>query len=248
MNSHDLLRALIKEIVSTEPPKMKQIPKIWLAGREITMGLDVGYHAWIMVQDPRDPPGTIKTYSGKSGVDFESGLGSTISNKLRTGKARDQSVDAFAAGIKSSGGEEAGRKALELTTWGPLRKLKNWDSDKPAAADEKFELFPIALLQPDQAAVNQKISISAVGSVDEIMSRKAVEICDKIERAFNNYTQNVPYDPYPQMSSNSSSRNSNSFAYTLALIVNPAMGASGPSGFKASKYPGWGLTVPGLSP
>ena len=85
MRSEKILRALIREISSetpqqapatTAPVAAKQKGKIFLAGRDITGDLGLGFHAWIIVRHPNDNPGTLRTYSGKSGVGFETGVAS----------------------------------------------------------------------------------------------------------------------------------------------------------------------------
>lgn len=256
MGSDTLLRALIREIASEQSSaKPRQVGKIWLAGREITGGLKFGYHSWIIVWDPRDPPSTFKTYSGKSGVGFEIGLASAAANKLVMGKTRDELADALLKLRDFELNSKEYREALAQTTWGPLLKLKNWDSDHPSKADERFELYPLVTYNIPKSNA-PPTSSSAIAPVTLNISQErdpythnAIQICDNLERAFNNYTQNVPYDPHPSLSSNSEKvRNSNSFTYTLARIVNPKMPITGPAGFQPRKYPGWGLEVPGLSP
>jgi len=235
MRSEKILRALIREISSEitqqappVPAVAKQKGKIFLAGRDISFELGLGFHAWIIVRHPNDNPGTIRTYSGKSGVGFEMGVASATIRKIFTGSARaekaDQIVNAF-QDLKQSNDVEEYKKALENTTWGPLRKLKDWDSDEIEDFDEVYELVP--------------------KMVPTITDAQILLMCNKIDDAFNNYAENVPYDPIPQFSSNPATRNSNSFAYTLAKIISPK-GFSLP-GFDITKYPGWGMTVPGLA-
>ena len=194
------------------------------------MDLDIGYHAWIVVRHPEDPKGVVRTYSGKSGVGFEMGIASATLRKMFTGSARDtkadQVVDALRNVRKFRHDTEAYQEAMEDTTWGPLLKLKNWDSDKVANADEMFELVP--------------------NGIPGITDDQVLQMCNQIEAAFNNYAQDVPYDPVPQLSSNGSARNSNSFAFTLMKLISPKRTLV-PDTFVAAKYPGWSLIVPGLS-
>jgi len=237
MRSEKILRALIREISSEitqqvppapAPVVAKQKGKIFLAGRDISFELGLGFHAWIIVRHPNDNPGTIRTYSGKSGVGFETGVASATIRKIFTGSARaekaDQIVNAF-QDLKQSNDVEEFKKALENTTWGPLRKLKGWDSDQIKNFDELYELVP--------------------EMVPTVTDAQILLMCNKIDDAFNNYAENIPYDPIPQFSNNQSTRNSNSFAYTLARIISPK-GFNLP-GFDIAKYPGWGMTVPGLA-
>jgi hypothetical protein len=242
MKSEKLLRSLIREIssetpqqaqattapVTTAPVAAKQKGKIFLAGRDISGDLGLGFHSWIIVRHPNDNPGTLRTYSGKSGVGFETGAASAAIRKIFTGSARsekaDQVLNAF-QNLKQSNAVEEYRKALENTTWGPLRKLKGWDSDQIKNFDELYELVP--------------------KTMPTITDAQILLMCNKIDDAFNNYAENIPYDPIPQFSSNQSTRNSNSFAYTLARIISPK-GFNLP-GFDIAKYPGWGMTVPGLA-
>ena len=238
MRSEKILRALIREISSetpqqapatTAPVAAKQKGKIFLAGRDITGDLGLGFHAWIIVRHPNDNPGTLRTYSGKSGVGFETGVASATIRKFFTGSARsqkaDQVVNAFQK-LKQSNDVAEFKKALENTTWGPLRKLKGWDSDEFQDSDELYELVPKMMPK----ATDKNILL----------------MCNKIDDAFNNYKENIAYDPIPEFSSNQETRNSNSFAYTLAKIISPKVEFELP-GFNRLKYPGWGITVPGLA-
>ena len=236
MKSDRILRQLIREI-SNEPvtppaPVSKQLQKgkIFLAGRDISMDLDIGFHAWIIVRHPEDPKGTLRTYSGKSGVGFEAGIASAALRKLFTGSARDEKADQVVNALRNvrqfRHDTEAYREAMADTTWGPLLKLKNWESDKVGQADEIFELVPRA----------------TPGVTDD----QILQMCNLIEDAFNNYPQDVPYDPVPHFSSNNSTRNSNSFAFTLMKLISPARRLT-PENFATAKYPGWSLIVPGLT-
>ena len=238
MRSEKILRALIREISSEitqqAPPEpapvvAKQKGKIFLAGRDISFELGLGFHAWIIVRHPNDNPGTIRTYSGKSGVGFETGVASATIRKIFTGSARaekaDQIVNAF-QDLKQSNDVEEFKKALENTTWGPLRKLKGWDADEIEDFDELYELVP--------------------EMIPTVTDAQILLMCNKIDDAFNNYTENIAYDPIPEYSSNPSARNSNSFAYTLAKIISPNVEFEIP-GFNKLKYPGWGMKVPGLA-
>ena len=243
MRSEKILRALIREISSetpqqapattapaaTAPVAAKQKGKIFLAGRDITGDLGLGFHAWIIVRHPNDNPGTLRTYSGKSGVGFETGVASAAIRKIFTGSARsqnaDQIVNAFQK-LKQSNAVAEYKKALENTTWGPLRKLKGWDSDQIRNFDELYEIVPKMM--------------------PTITDAQILLMCNKIDDAFNNYTENIPYDPIPQHSSNPSTRNSNSFAYTLTRIISPKVEFELP-GFNRLKYPGWGMIVPSLA-
>lgn len=233
MKSERVLRSLIREISSEFPTdtvvKPQQKGKIYLAGRDISFDLDIGFHAWIIVRHPEDPKGTLRTYSGKSGVGFEMGVASAALRKMFTGSARDERADQVVHALRNvrkfRHDTEAYQEAMEDTTWGPLLKLKNWDADAVGNADEIFELVPRA----------------TPGITDDQILR----MCNQIEAAFNNYAQDVPYDPVPQLSSNRSTRNSNSFAFTLMKLISPNRSLQ-PDNFLPGKYPGWGFVVPGL--
>lgn len=225
-----MLRILIREISSEQlptaaPAKPQQKGKIWLTGRDISLDMDIGFHAWIIVRHPEDPKGTLRTYSGKSGVGFEMGVATAALRKMFTGAARDERADQVVNALqnvrKFRHDTEAYQEAMEDTTWGSLLKLKNWDADAIGKADEIFELIP--------------------GATDDQILRA----CNQIEAAFNNYAQRVPYDPVPQLSSNRSTRNSNSFAFTLMKLISPNRSLQ-PDNFLPGKYPGWGFVVPGL--
>ena len=244
MRSEKVLRALIREISSeipqkapvttapatTAPVTAKQKGKIFLAGRDISLDLGIGFHSWIIVRHPNDNPGTLRTYSGKSGVGFETGIASAALRKLLTGSARAEKVDEIVNALKDvqqfNNNAEAYRKALGNTTWGPLLKLKGWDSDQIKNFDELYEIVP--------------------KMIPTVTDEQILLMCNKIDDAFNNYQQNVAYDPVPQLCSNPSARNSNSFAYTLTKIISPNTGLNLP-GFDPTKYPGWGMIVPGLA-
>jgi len=195
------------------------------------MGLDDRYHAWILVRDPRQPKGTLTAYSGKSGVGFELGLLSAVANKVLTGSARDKKADQVINTLQKlrsfRSNAEAYREAMSDTTWGPLLKLKNWESDSIGQQDQMYTLV--------EAGKNNVTQEQVISSIDRIAS------------AFDNYAQNVPYDPYPQISSNENARNSNSFAYTLKELITPRPNLAA-MGFQPERYPGWGLLVPGLAP
>jgi hypothetical protein len=233
MKTERMLRSLIREISSELPTAAPVVPqqkgKIYLAGRDISFDMDIGFHAWIIVRHPEDPKGTLRTYSGKSGVGFEMGVATAALRKMFTGDARDERADRVVNALRNvqkfKSDTAAYQEAMKDTTWGPLLKLKNWDADAIGKADEIFELVPLA----------------APGVTDDQILRA----CNQIEAAFHNYTQDVPYDPVPQLSSNKSTRNSNSFAFTLMKLISPNRSLQ-PGNFSTDKYPGWGFIVPGL--
>lgn len=182
-------------------------------------------HAYVYVENGA---GERTTYSGKSGIIFKA---SELIKRLAIG--RNLSTDEKLEAIKSaySAGKatkEEFRLALETTSWGPLRKIKNWENDSLNAATELYEIMPMKFESQQE--------------LDEAALR--------IKEAFDNYKEDVPYDPLPGTeSAGSDTRNSNSFAYTLVLeaLGNEEEFNKRVRGFDSTKLPGWGLKVPGLS-
>jgi hypothetical protein len=183
-------------------------------------------HAFVYVENAA---GERSTYSGKSGIVFKA---TEMLKRLAIG--RNLSTDEKLLAIKAA--YESGKttkdeviKALETTSWGPLRKIKNWDRDSLDDASELYEIMPMKFES------QQELDKAAL----------------RIETAFNNYKEDTPYDPLPGTDETliAAARNSNSFAYTLVL---EALGSEEElnkrvRGFDSTKLPGWGLIVPGLN-
>ena len=205
--------------------------RIWVAGRSITGPSDIGKHAWIMIKEPGDPSNPIISLSGKSGVGFEAGAISALIRKGLRGEARDVTADEVVDGLAKAyhSGTPLRQElldALESTSWGPLRKKVNYDADTVSSATDLWEITP-----DNQTDVKTAIA--------DILS------------AYENYKETTPYDPLPGIaSSNSSSRNSNSFARTLLDVARSGRARNMPSlsGFNQDQYPGWHLAVQGMTP
>lgn len=162
----------------------------------------------------------------------------TIIQRLTVG--RDASQDEMMARMQSLKDQglitiEEYKNILKDSNWGPLRKLKNYEPDTFAAAN---------------SSGNYIISVMPRKNESQEDVKKAIE---KIESAFENYNEDVPYDPIP--GSNDSvppdARNSNSFAYTLLRhIFGTHKNVEDRINYKdiGMRLPGWGKFVNGLRP
>jgi len=205
--------------------------KIYFAYRNITgteniagdifPGLKAG-HAWVMVEDPST--GKLTSYSGKSGIDFEL---PDIAKRLTLG--RDNRADSIFQKVNSaySRGEvskEVVMSIIEETDWKNLRKLKDWESDQFEKADTVIEVMPRYDLGDNQEKL-----------INSIMM---------VEKAFQSYQEDLPYDPIPgSESAIPEARNSNSFAYTLLRSFLNENEIRERIGNLSIKLPGWGLEI-----
>jgi len=173
------------------------------------------HHGWIILYDKN---GKATTLSGKTGAAF------TWDRVLkRFGLGRDSDADEAYHRVKQlwKDGElpeyEEWEDVLGAMQWRNLTKWENWNSDLPGNADYKVELE-----LPDGMCM------------DEFQGR--------IRAGFDAYTDDLPYDPVPELSRNEQDRNSNSFAFSLARA-----GDNGrlPSPLKVSsgKWPGSGYRI-----
>ena len=196
------LKVIIENyLLEQEAEKAKDGYYIWFAARNISGGIDwlpkalKAGHSWVMIKKPGE---SITSYSGKAGIIFGA---TAFADRYFTG--RTLAVDEIANKMialnrqgKVSKDELA--KAIEQTDWKELKKKKNWNVDTfKVAGDSGNYLQPIMPRKGDtQEAVKAAI--------------------ERIEKAFNTYSETVPYDPLPGTSSgNNEAKNSNSFAYTL---------------------------------
>jgi hypothetical protein len=101
---------------------------------------------------------------------------------------------------------------MEDTTWRNLQKRNDYSADVPTAAKVMKQIPP----PPG-------------------MSGK--EFQDRLRTAYDNYGEDILYDPAPELSTNSGDRNSNSFAFSL---LRSAYGGELPPGLKTDvmTYPG----------
>jgi hypothetical protein len=227
------LRKIIRSHIILENKK-KIKGKVWFAYRNITgtenivgdifPDLKAG-HAWIMVQDPET--GEVTSYSGKSGIVF------TASDMIkRIGLGRDDNADVYFTKLEKAYNdkkitEKELKHAIENTDWKNLKKMKDWSSDKFGMHDAIIEVMPRYSLGDTQQSVNNAIK--------------------KIQRAFDVYEENVPYDPLPgSQGAGSASRNSNSFAYTLLRNVFSDQVTRNRVGNLTMALPGWGMIVKGM--
>jgi hypothetical protein len=180
-------------------------------------------HAFIRVTDKN---GVTETFSGKSGIVFG------VSDLLkRFALGRDIPVDEKISKLNQlyKAGKIAKdelKEVLETASWGPLRKLKNWEDDHIDKATAVNYIMPIG--SDTQKDLDQAI--------------------DRIRKAYASYDEDVPYDPLPgTANAGKATRNSNSFAYTLGKVaVGSKLEERAGSEFNSKKLPGWGKLVPGL--
>lgn len=124
------------------------------------------------------------------------------------------------------------KKYVGQTDWGALRKLINWDSDEFRDLDTFYVVTDLTQETPEQL---QDAAIA-------------------LEKSFNNYKEDVPYDPVAGMNVSlgydgpENARNSNSFAYTLLKSIVSDNVIKNIKKQTDLELPGWGLTVPGLRP
>ena len=190
-------------------------------------------HAWIMIQKPGEP---IKSLSGKCGI---AKFGEKLGKRLIMGQDESEFefIERVIHTIKDSDKYKEDKEELKnhlhhlinQTSWGPLLKLVNYEKDTFEVANQGSNLL---------------IPFFKNESEDE---RKS--IIEKIESAFENYNEDVIYDPIPnRQDAPDSARNSNSFAYTLLRTHYQDHEIEGRSGDKNNiNLPGWGMIVPGLS-
>ena len=124
---------------------------------------------------------------------------------------------------------------MKDSNWGSLRKLKNYKPDTFEAAN---------------STGNYLISVMPRKNDSEEDVKKAIE---KIESAFANYNEDVPYDPITGTNDSvpPDARNSNSFAYTLLRhIFGTHKNVEDRINYKqiGMQLPGWGRLVNGLRP
>lgn len=197
---NELIR-LIETYLNEEDKQGKYA--VYFAARNISGNQDISWmpeemkagHAWVMVKKPGEG---ITSYSGKSGIIF------TASDFLkRYFLGRDLDIDEIVNKViqlhrDGKIPEEELKDALANADWKSLEKRKNWDSDT-------FEV--------GNQSGNYLIQVMPRGDDTQEEVKAAVE---RVERAFESYNENVPYDPLPgTKSGNNEARNSNSFAYTL---------------------------------
>jgi hypothetical protein len=123
------------------------------------------------------------------------------------------------------------KDALQNADWKSLEKRKNWDSDTFESASKSGN-YVIQVMPRD-------------GDTQE----ETKEAIERIESAFENYNEGVPYDPLPgSMSGNVEARNSNSFAYTLLrhALGNPKK-IYERIGDPGMELPGFDMLVAGMS-
>lgn len=162
----------------------------------------------------------------------------TIIKRLTIGRNADQDeLMARMQSLKDQGFVtiEEYKNILKDQNWGPLRKLKNWENDT----------FEIAT-----SPGNYVIEVMPRAGESQEDVKRAIE---KIESAFANYNEDVPYDPIPGSNDNvpSDARNSNSFAYTLLRhILGTDKNVEDRINYKdiGMQLPGWGKFVNGLRP
>lgn len=290
INKKELLR-LIESYLLEDDQQKKGKYKIYFAARSFNPSsamseyfdeFDAG-HAWIMTKKPGED---IKSYSGKSGVAFETidlhaayqSLLSAINKKASffsdTSQDHMQDINNKIQSLVSAGeltnedgeryetifkriaigrdikqdelimkmkdlkdqGEvtaEEYKNILKDANWGALRKLINYQPDT----------FEVANSQG-----NYVISVMPRANDTQEEVKAAIE---KIESAFNNYKEDVPYDPIAgSADSLEGSCNSNSFAYTLLRHLFSHQEVEARTNIKeiGMKLPGWSLLVPGLRP
>jgi DNA-binding transcriptional regulator YdaS (Cro superfamily) len=207
--------------------------KIYLAYRNISgtdnvigkifPGLKAG-HAWIMVKDP--DTGDITSYSGKSGIVF-----TKMAFMKRYGLGRDDTVDEvfskmYQKYVDGNVTLDELKVSLADLDWENLTKAENWGKDTFDNATTVIEIMP-------RKGDTQNDIYGAI---------------ENIKRAFQNYSNDVPYDPMPGTEkSGNLARNSNSFAYTLLRNIFNDGEVRRRTGNLTMKLPGWGQIVRGMS-
>jgi hypothetical protein len=184
-------------------------------------------HSWVMVKKPGEG---ITSYSGKSGIVF---TGSDFLKRYFLG--RDLDIDEIVNEVirlhrKGEIPEEELKDALKNADWKSLEKRKNWDSDTFDIANQSGNY--LIEVMPRDGDTQEEVKAAA----------------ERIERAFENYNEGVPYDPLPGSGSgNPEARNSNSFAYTL---LRQALGTpqkvDSRIGNPGMKLPGFDFIVAGM--
>lgn len=162
----------------------------------------------------------------------------TIVKRLTQGrnKKQDELLEKY-ADLKKQGliTKDEYIKLLKNSNWGELKKYKNWESDTFAVANSQG---------------NYVIEVMPRNGESQLEVKKAIE---KIASAFENYKEDVTYDPMPGTNKDvpPDARNSNSFAYTL---LRHALGSHAEVEKRVNiqqvgmQLPGWGKFVPGLRP
>ena len=206
--------------------------KFWQSNLEYLDTLSKSGHAWIMIQKPGEP---IRSLSGKCGA---AKFGTKIGKRLTIG--RDESefefIERVVLTVKESDEYKKDKEKLKdhlhllinKTNWGPLLKLVNYEKDT----------FEVA---------NQSSNFLASFFGGETEDERKL-IIEKIESAFENYNEDVIYDPMPnRQDAPDTARNSNSFAYTLLRSHYQDHEIRARAGDKNNiNLPGWGMIVPGL--
>ena len=226
------LKSLIERYLFEEEVKGKYA--IYFAARNIsgTGGIEwlpesfKAGHAWVMVKKPGEG---IVSYSGKSGIIF------TASDFLKRYFAgRDLDIDEAVSELidlhrNKKIPETELKEALENADWKELKKRKNWDSDT----------FKVG-----NSSGNYLIEVSPQDGESQEEVKSAIA---RIESAYENYNENVPYDPLPRSSGgNFEARNSNSFAYTLLRQFLSDKEVNDRIGNPGMELPGFSLIVSGM--
>ena len=191
-------------------------------------------HAWIIIKKPGEE---LKSLSGKSGVAF-----AMMGIRLSVGRYSGLTgVDDLADKLQNMSSvvkddkeklEELGAELsniIKKSDWGALLKRENYEPDTFQSANNG-ENFIVDVFRGETEEEKKKI-------------------IEKIEKAFSNYKENVPYDPMPgTKEAPDSARNSNSFAYTLLRTSYSDQDIEARTGDKNSiVLPGWGRIVKGLT-
>lgn len=245
-------------------------------------------HAWIMIKKPGED---MKSYSGKSGVAFETAdlhatyqaflgqlklsqalqkslnIGSNtkiplqlhqtnkmIQNLVSDGELTNDDGERYETIFKRLAigrdikQDELISKTKDLKDQGLVtaKEYKNILKDANWGA-----LLKLINYQPDTFEVAGKTG----NYLQPIMPRKGdtqedvKAAIEKIEKAFNNYSEDVPYDPIAgSPDSLRGSCNSNSFAYTLLRHIFSDADVNSRTNIAqvGMELPGWNLLVPGL--
>ena len=117
---------------------------------------------------------------------------------------------------------------LNDVAFGALAKIENWKYDDSFNAAKGPNDFIVPMMPRE-------------GDTDEDVK----EAIQRIENAFNNYNNGVPYTPIP--SSTNRSRNSNSFSYTLLRAALSEKELYERLGKVNLNLPGFGLLVEGMN-
>jgi hypothetical protein len=191
-------------------------------------------HAWIIIKKPGEE---LKSLSGKSGAAF-----SMMALRLPAGRYSgltgvDDLTDKLQnmTAVVKDDKEKLDKVTDELVNiikdsdWGALLKRVNYEPDTFQSANNG-ENFIVDMFRGESEEEKKKI-------------------IEKIEKAFSNYKEDVPYDPMPgTKEAPSSARNSNSFAYTLLRTSYSDQDVEARTGNKNNiTLPGWGKIVKGLA-